>query len=174
MREIGREHFYIELIEKYECNDVEELRKKEGEWIRNIGTLNGLVAGRTSQEHYYENREVRLEQQKEYYQNNIEHKKEYDKEYHKLNKEKRQEQAKVRYEDKKEYIKQKSNENYYKNKEKYRARDNAKVQCECGVIHSKGNTARHLKSQHHQNFLNNNIANVSQQESQQTETSTSS
>ena len=29
MREIGREHSYIELIEKYECNDVEELRKKK-------------------------------------------------------------------------------------------------------------------------------------------------
>ena len=64
MREIGKEHFYIELIEKYECNDVEELRKKEGEWIRSIGTLNGLVAGRTSHECYYEKRDERIEHQK--------------------------------------------------------------------------------------------------------------
>ena len=29
MKEIGKEHFYIELIEKYECNSKEELEKKK-------------------------------------------------------------------------------------------------------------------------------------------------
>ena len=47
MREHGVEHFFITLIEKYPCNDVEELRAKEGEWIEKIGTLNMKVAGRT-------------------------------------------------------------------------------------------------------------------------------
>ena len=69
MRDIGKQHFYIELIEKYECNDIDELRKREGEWIRKIGTLNHLVAGRTKQENYIENRDRILAQQKEYADN---------------------------------------------------------------------------------------------------------
>ena len=36
MIEYGKEHFYIELLEKYPCNDKEELAKKEGEYIRSL------------------------------------------------------------------------------------------------------------------------------------------
>ena len=32
--EHGADNFYIELIEKYQCNDREELHKKAGEYIR--------------------------------------------------------------------------------------------------------------------------------------------
>jgi hypothetical protein len=35
------------LIEKYPCNDVEKLRKRESEWIRKTGTLNKCIPGRT-------------------------------------------------------------------------------------------------------------------------------
>ena len=34
MEEYGVENFYIELIEKRPCNDKDELRRKEGEYIR--------------------------------------------------------------------------------------------------------------------------------------------
>ena len=47
MIELGIEHFYIELIENFPCNDVYELRAREGHLIREIGTLNKNVAGRT-------------------------------------------------------------------------------------------------------------------------------
>ena len=47
MIELGIEHFYIELIENCPCNDVYELRAREGHFIREIGTLNKNIAGRT-------------------------------------------------------------------------------------------------------------------------------
>ena len=100
MRDIGKEHFYIELIEKYECNDIEELRKKEGEWIRKIGTLNQLVAGRTNQENYFENRDRILAKQKEYNNNHKEQKQEYDKQRREDKREELSEQQKVKYQKK--------------------------------------------------------------------------
>ena len=39
MRESGCESFYIEFVEPYPCSTKEELRAKEGEWIRRVGTL---------------------------------------------------------------------------------------------------------------------------------------
>ena len=42
--------WYIELYLNYPCASVEELRQKEGEIIRQIGTLNRGIAGRTSAE----------------------------------------------------------------------------------------------------------------------------
>ena len=39
MIEVGIEYFYIERLEKCECNDKEELRAREREWIKIIGNL---------------------------------------------------------------------------------------------------------------------------------------
>eukprot|EP00972_Heterocapsa_arctica_P110895 16331017-Heterocapsa_arctica.AAC.1 len=50
MREVDSDEYYIELIENYPCSSLEELRAREGFWIREIGTLNKLVAGRTAKE----------------------------------------------------------------------------------------------------------------------------
>ena len=47
MREIGYGNFYIELIETFPCNNKEELRAREGHFIRERSTLNKLIAGRT-------------------------------------------------------------------------------------------------------------------------------
>ena len=174
MREHGVENFFITLIEKCPCNDIEELRAKEGEWIEKMGTLNMKVAGRTPEQ---------------YRKDTVEHKKEYDQEYHKNNKDKKSEQAHQRYENNKEHIKLKSNQHYHENKEtisitlkKYRdehkeeikEKQNLKCQCECGMTYTKRNKSRHLKSKHHQNFLNNDIDNVSQQEETNTEKTTPS
>ncbi len=37
----------MELYENFSCDNVEELHKREGEIIKEIGTLNRCVAGRT-------------------------------------------------------------------------------------------------------------------------------
>ena len=50
MHELDVDNFYIELIENYPCNDIYELRAREGYYIREIGTLNTNVAGRTHRE----------------------------------------------------------------------------------------------------------------------------
>ena len=51
------------LIEKYPCNAEEELKKREGELIKEIGTLNIHITGRTKEESkkaYRENNREKL------------------------------------------------------------------------------------------------------------------
>lgn len=67
MIELGFEHFYIELVEEVKCQNREQLLKVEGKYIREMGTLNKLIAGRTRQEYQKEcQKEYRKEYQKEY------------------------------------------------------------------------------------------------------------
>ena len=42
--------WYIELYENYPCENKEQLNKREGEIIREIGTVNKQIAGRTYKE----------------------------------------------------------------------------------------------------------------------------
>jgi len=49
------EDWYIELHELYPCNYKTELKRREGEVIREIGTLNKNIAGRTKKEYNIEN-----------------------------------------------------------------------------------------------------------------------
>ena len=64
MRDIGTDRFRIELIENYPCEDKYQLRQRECFYIREIGTLNQLVAGRTHKEYYKENKEICKERSK--------------------------------------------------------------------------------------------------------------
>ena len=45
----------IELHELFPCNTKQELHRREGEVIRQLGTLNKCIAGRTSKEYYADN-----------------------------------------------------------------------------------------------------------------------
>ena len=220
MIELGKEQFYIELYEEYPCDNVEQLRRREGEIIRELKPiLNKQVAGRTINEwrednkehlqeekkrYYEENKEKLNEYYKEWYEKNNEEQTQKRKEYRAINREKILEQKreyhhrhkerisaekKQYYQDNAEYFKEKARQHREENKERYneksrkyreehkeeiQARNNKKCQCECGVSYTHSNKSRHLKSQHHQNFILNNIDNVSQEEKQQTETTTSS
>ena len=65
MNEHGINNFYIELVE--ECENIEQLRKREGEIIREIGSLNHRIAGRTKQEYnkeYTQQNRDRINQQR--------------------------------------------------------------------------------------------------------------
>ena len=57
VNELGVENFYIELIEECPCESLEQLRRREGHYIRKMGTLNHHIAGRTSKEWLEQNRE---------------------------------------------------------------------------------------------------------------------
>lgn len=85
---IGRGTAYIELVEDFPCDNVEQLRKREGEIIRSRNCVNKRVAGRSKDEYYQENRDILLEKVKQYYQENKEEKSTYNKEYAKQNKDK--------------------------------------------------------------------------------------
>jgi len=71
----------IELYELYPCKNITELRRREGEIIALIGTLNKNIAGRTKEE-YCKINEVKLKtDQKIYNANHVEDRKEYSKQY---------------------------------------------------------------------------------------------
>jgi hypothetical protein len=66
MRLIGIEHFHIYLVENCPCENREQLRRREGYWIKKIGTLNELIAGRTRAEYYQDNYEKLTEYNRKY------------------------------------------------------------------------------------------------------------
>ena len=67
MKQVGVDNFYIELIETYPCNSKEELGAREGQWIRQIGTLNKNVSGRSSKEYWQDNIERKRENARSFY-----------------------------------------------------------------------------------------------------------
>ena len=81
MKEHGVEHFYIELIEEHPCENGEQLRKREGHYIREIGTLNKKIEGRTLKEYRDEHGERIRARRKEYREENRERIRARDKEY---------------------------------------------------------------------------------------------
>jgi hypothetical protein len=70
------DNWYIELYEVYPCENKQELCKREGEIIREIGTLNSKISGRTGKEYgkerYENHREEILEVSRQYRINNPE------------------------------------------------------------------------------------------------------
>jgi hypothetical protein len=64
----------LELYERFPCNDRAELCKREGEVIREIGTINKQIAGRTAKESVRNwqanNRDKYLENMRNWYENN--------------------------------------------------------------------------------------------------------
>ena len=74
--------WFIELYENYPCNKLEELAQREGVIIREIGTLNKNIAGRTKKQYYIENADKLKEQNKQYYIENADKLKEQKKQYY--------------------------------------------------------------------------------------------
>ena len=61
---------FIEMIDKYENVNKIELRKYEGETIRNTKCVNKRIEGRTQKEYHTENKDKRNGQSKKYYAEN--------------------------------------------------------------------------------------------------------
>ena len=135
MNELGIDNFYIELLQKWPCDDKEELTAEEGIWIRKMATLNMKIAGRSHEQ---------------YRKDTVEQRKEYDKGYVIKYKERRKELNHNNYDNKKEELKQKARE-YSKQR----------ITCECGMEVCRGGLKKHLQRKYHLKNLNNNIENVS-------------
>ena len=128
MNELGVENFYIELIENYPCNDVYELRAREGYYIREIGTLNMKVAGRNPREYWDTHKDKYNEEKRKY---RLDNKDEYN------------EQRRSRYQENKEI----SKAYYNKNKERIKQQHSERIQCSiCGCHINKGNISTHQKT----------------------------
>ena len=62
MNGYGFERLSIDLIEEYPCHSKIELGAREGYWIRQIGTFNEVIQGRTKKEWTQDNKAKRKEQ----------------------------------------------------------------------------------------------------------------
>ena len=113
----------IELLECYECQDVEELELREAYFIReykkNNLCVNKKIPHRTPKEYHEENKEEIAQKKKEYRENN------------------------------KEKIAKQKKELYEKNKE----RINEKIECPCGGKYTRCHKSQHFKTKMHLEFL---------------------
>jgi GIY-YIG catalytic domain len=130
--------WYIELYEEYPCDIVEQLHKREGEVIRQIATINKVVAGRTTNERYAEVKEMRLKAQK-YREEHQEEIHKYNVEYHAQHKESDNLRCQKRWEE----LPQDDKDN------KASKRRENKVLCECGEEVNKDRKKRHDTSKKH-------------------------
>ena len=169
IREYGVENFFIELIEKCPCNDKDELRKTEGNYIRALKpSLNIRIEGRTDKEYYEDNRDIILQKQREYnennrekilqrhrdyYQQNRDHRKEYNIKYSEEHKEQKHEYDKQYREDNKERIAIIKQQYREANKERIAAHKSEKIKCECGCMISRVNLAQHRRSKKHEQLF---------------------
>ena len=140
MNEQGYDQFYIELIEEYQCDNVEQLRRREGEIIRQLKpALNKEIAGRTIKEWYEDNREKKIEQTRQYKDENKDWFKEYCKTYAEINKER---------------ISHYQKEWYEENKNRINTRRFERFDCDCGGKFTLGHKSEHLQTKKHQEYLN--------------------
>ena len=134
MRDIGVHHFYIELIEETPCENKEQLRAREGEYIRKYGTLNIQIAGRNK---------------KQYAEDTKENKAEYDKKRREEKGEEINQKRRIAYQNNIEKKREQNNKCYEKNKEKYQARMRERVECPHGSKElSRNYLKEHIDTQH--------------------------
>ena len=164
-------NWHIELYELYPCNTKKELERKEGQVIRLLNAnLNQVIAGRSYQEWYEDNKERLKEYNKTYHQEHKEEQNRKSKEYREKNKEKIQEndrqRSKVYYKNNQEKIAQQKKLYNERNKERikeqkrvYREKNKDKIKeeviCECGCEIQKYQLNRHKKSAKHQLLMEN-------------------
>jgi len=132
MHELGFDQFYIELVEQYPCNTREELRAREGHYIRERGTLNKVVAGRTQNQWRIDNKEKVDEHRRQYIASRREHFRAYHAQWRADNKDT---QNKLNI------------QRYHENKELYNKARLTKETCPtCGTMVAKCNMSRHQQS----------------------------
>ncbi len=87
MFELGVGHFYIELVENFSCNTSDELRKTEGELMRELKPdLSKKIECKTQKEFLANNCELEKQKCKEYKQNHQHEIKEKSHQYYEKNK----------------------------------------------------------------------------------------
>ena len=147
--EFGSENCKIELIENYPCQNVEELRKREGFFISTIDCVNRCIAGRTQREWIEQNSERVKKIKTKYYENNKDVCKERARKHREDNPE-HSRRVKQEYREKNhEILKQKQHERYERNKEDRLEQ----VECPlCGSTVHKCGMRRHQKTKKCQSF----------------------
>ena len=136
MNELGVENFSIVLLEEMpECQNIEQLRKKERDYIEELNSrLNQIIPSRTKQEWTKSNPEKVKDSFQKHYEKN---------------KEKIIEKAKCFATDNPDKVKAYQRRSYEKNKEKYHIRQAERIECEiCKNLYRRDYIGRHIKKQH--------------------------
>jgi hypothetical protein len=60
------DNWYIELYENYPCKSKEEINRRDGQVIRETGTLNHCIVGRSVSEWFHDNKEIIRESRQQY------------------------------------------------------------------------------------------------------------
>lgn len=140
MNELGSECFYIELIEAFPRNTKLELLAREGHYIREQGTLNKKVPGRTTKEWNQENRAK-----------NGDRLRECNRQYRAANQQVINEKGRDRYHSNLEYERSRAKKYYEQHKNQHKAtmaRINHPVECQwCGSSVKKHSLPKHLRSE---------------------------
>ena len=138
---------YIELLEEINCENKNQLQKREGEFIREHknNCVNKRIEGRTKKEHH--------EYHKQYNIQNKDKIAEYHKQLYLDNKIQIDEQHRYYY----SISKDKKKEYTEANKDKISERKKKLLTCDCGSIIQQGDKAKHFRTSKHIDYVNNNI-----------------
>ena len=121
MSDLGRDNFYIELIEEYPCENSNQLTRREGELMRELkASLNQVIAGRTRGEYKIDNydkiKKTKAISDKKYAEKNKERIKEYQNNYYLKNRQRILENVKNYTEEQKEEKRRRDKERYHRKK----------------------------------------------------------
>jgi hypothetical protein len=154
IKEHGFDRFRIQLIEEYPCEDLYQLRQRQGHHIREMKAINKYADGK---DYYEKNKELAYEHHKEYIQKpEVKARiKEYRKEYRqkpevkqKYNEYRQQPEVKQKLKEYKQIYDQKPEV-----KERNKNRKSQIVVCECGCSLRRDNISNHKKTKIHLNSL---------------------
>ena len=136
---------YIEMMEEMEFDDINELRKKEGEYQSTMKCVNRKIECNYREQYC-----------KEYRENNREKKREYDKKYRENNREKRNEYNREWCANNIERKRELRRKSYLKNIDKIIMKRKETFLCECGSNVRKSDKAQHFRTKKHQSYEKNN------------------
>jgi hypothetical protein len=116
----GLENVKIELIEEFPCENVEQLRKREGEIQRERECVNRVIAGRTRAEYYQDHAEQIRERTRQHYQEHAEELREYGRRYYQEHAEELREYGRQHYQEHAEERREQRRQHYQEHAEERR------------------------------------------------------
>jgi hypothetical protein len=157
----GWDNWSMIVVEEYPCENVNQAKFRERYWIETQqATLNQVIPMRTKEEiieykkqYREEHKEEMLEYKNQYYEQNKEEILNKNKQYYEEHKEEMLEYHKQYYEQNKEDLLEYHKQYREEYKEKIEKRQYQKFNCECGGKYTYNNESRHLKSQKHLQYL---------------------
>jgi hypothetical protein len=135
LNDVGWDNVDIVLIEKYPCDDLMELERRERFWIETLSSsLNKNIPTRSHKEYYVDNKETILERNKQYRLRTKKHIKQQKRQY---------------YNDNKEYIMHWGKQYRVQNRAQIKKYKSMRLYCVCGSTYTPPHRLRHMRTNKH-------------------------